>query len=68
MENSFHDSFVGFVKSPNPLRSVRVPRRDSVALAKGQDSNENNYVPNVPKLQPPPMAEEQERTAIGFDK
>lgn len=65
MENSFHDSFVGFVKSPNPLRSVRVPRRDSVALAKGQDSNENNY---VPKLQPPPMAEEQERTAIGFDK
>ena len=66
MENSFHDSFVGFVKSPNPLRSVRVPRRDSVALAKGQDSNENNF---APKPQQPPkieVAKEQEPTP--FDK
>ena len=63
MESSFQNSFVGYV---NPLRSIRrVPRGDSAALAKGQDSNENNF---APKLQPPPMAEEQERTPIWFDK
>ena len=68
MESSFHSSFVGFVgKSPNPLRSIRVPRRDSAALARGQDSNENNFAP--PKPQPPQeVTEEPEPTPIRFDK
>ena len=64
MESSFHSSFVGFVgKSPNPLRSIRVPRRDSAALARGQDSNENNFAPPKPQ-----MTEEPESTPIRFDK
>ena len=66
MESSFHNSFVGFAKSPNPLRSIRVPRRDSAALAKGQDSNENNL---APKPQPPQIKkEEEERKPLWFDK
>ena len=78
MENSFHDSFVGFVESPNPLRSIRknhgtvhagtpgigpqvsqqpalvplrsirVPRRDSSAtMANEQGRNDNSPLRSI---------------------
>ena len=61
MGESFHNSFVGF-PSKNPLRSIRVPKKDSAALATGQDSNENSLAAK------PQNERAEERKPMWFDR
>ena len=68
MENSFHDSFVGFVGSPNPLRSIRKNHGTVHAATPGmgpRESQQPALVPlrsiRVPRRESAPLAKEQER-------
>ena len=48
MENSFHDSFVGFVGSPNPLRSIRKNHGTVHAATPGMGPRESQQPALVP--------------------
>ena len=48
MENSYHDSFVGFVGSPNPLRSIRKNHGTVHAATPGMGPRESQQPALVP--------------------